>query len=86
MIFESTAGALEALLAEGNFDPAAFHAALEQLPIKEKSTEARILIATAVVVYQRYGKAVTLDRASYVAAGIGAVGDGIRAGLATSPK
>jgi hypothetical protein len=84
--FESAVKALDGFIATTNVNPLALHEALSQLPIKElKSTEARLLITTATIVYQRYGNELTIDQTNYVGSVMRAVRDGLKLGLEQTP-
>lgn len=84
--FETAVGALSQLIEAQNFSPVSFAQALSGLKIKElKSEEAQLLITTATIIFQRYGREVVVDRASYVAVTMVTVRDAIRDALAATP-
>lgn len=83
--FEAGLAALDALIAQNNFDPAAFHQALLKLPIKElKSGEAALAIQAATILFHHYGAEIALDQQTYVGAVIASVRRGIWDALGAS--
>lgn len=82
-LFEASLAALDVLVSDQNYDPAALQGALQKLPIKElQGEQGALILGAALILYDSYARdVVKLDRSIYVLPVINAVRSGISRGL-----
>lgn len=83
IMYETAQIALDAMLAESNYDPVKFAEVIQQLPIKEVGTsEGALVVTSAVVIWQEYSEEVLkLDKGVYIKPIIISVNNGLKRAL-----